>query len=148
MVHTSRVIAAILSMLFNQPMRSKELVNSVRKELEHVSPQMMYPILKKLENDDLIIREEISPKNIQYRISPKGRILVKEEIHKTTETLIAIIRHSVKHQEIIAEVLLADLSEKIDSPKLQDPEKRKILRNLFESELQRLIDKTALLLSQ
>lgn len=143
---SSRIVATILSILFNQPMRSNELVDSVTKELEDVSPQMVYPVLKRLEVEGYIVRNIISPKNIEYAINPKGQVFVKEEISKTRETLITIIRHSIKHQEIIAEVLLADLSDKVDSPKLQDPERRKLLRNIFEAELQSMIDKTAQLL--
>lgn len=142
---SSRILALILMILYSGPMRSSELIKEIRKELEDVSDQSIYNALKKMQETGLIRKVEIGPRNVEYEITEKGKALVEEEYLKTRDTLISLIRHSVRHEEILAEVLIADLLEKV--PKgLEDPHMIQVLRNHFRDQLEGMIASTTALL--
>lgn len=142
---SSRVLALILMILYSGPMRSSEIIEEVKKESEELSEQSVYNALKKMQENGLITKNERSPKNVEYTITNKGKDLVNEEYLKARDTLISVIRHSAKHEEILVGVLIADLLEKVPE-EWKAPEKTNALRNHFKDQLEGLITSTTVLI--
>jgi len=142
---SSRVLSLILMMLYSGPMRPSEIIEEATKESEELSEQSVYHALKKMQESGLVRKNERGPKNVEYEITDKGKELVNEEYFKARDTLISVVRHSVRKEDILVGVLIADLLEKIPA-EWKAPEKVDALRNHFKDQLEVMITSTTLLL--
>ena len=104
--------ALILTMMYEGPIRSRQIVKSVC-EVEEVSQPTVYSILKDLERRGLIKRIEISPRNVQYELTDRGRRLIEEEYLKAKETLLSTLRNLQNKNEIVLEILTEEVIKEI-----------------------------------
>ena len=88
---------------------SKELV----KEIDTVSEATACPILKKLAEDGFINKIEQSSPNVSYELADKGKTLVEEENIKALDTLVSIVRDLPTQKEIVVDVLVEDMLERL-----------------------------------
>ncbi len=118
-----REVATIMTKLYSGPKRSKELV----KEIDTVSEATAHSILKKLVEDGFINKIEQSSRNVSYELMDKGRSLVEEENIKARDTLVSIVRDIPTQKEIMVDVLLEGMLERLPA-RWRKEEKRNILR--------------------
>jgi DNA-binding PadR family transcriptional regulator len=104
-----REMAIVVNKLYNRTMMSKELV----KEIDTVSEATAHTILKKLEEDRFINKIEQSSRNVSYELADKGRRLVEEENIKARNTLVSIVRDLPARKEILVDVLLEEMLERL-----------------------------------
>jgi Predicted transcriptional regulators len=118
-----REMATIVTKLYSGPRRSKELV----KEIATVSEATAHSILKKLVEDGFVNKIEQSSRNVSYELADKGRSLVEEENIKARDTLVSIVRDLPTQKEIMVDVLLEGMLERLPAGWGKE-EKRNILR--------------------
>jgi DNA-binding PadR family transcriptional regulator len=118
-----REMATIVTKLYSGPRRSKELV----KEIGTVSEATAHSILKKLVEDGFVNKLEQSSRNVSYELADKGRRLVEEEKIKARDTLVDIVRDLPAQKEIMVDVFLEDMLERLPAGWRKE-EKRNILR--------------------
>jgi len=102
-------MAIVVNKLYNHPWMSKELV----KEIDTVSEATACPILKKLAEDGFINKIEQSSPNVSYELADKGKTLVEEENIKALDTLVSIVRDLPTQKEIVVDVLVEDMLERL-----------------------------------
>ena len=122
--------ADIMIELHRGAMRS----SNITKGMDSVSEPTIYSTLKELTEQGLIERIERSRRNVIYNLTEKGRKFVEEEHFKARETLMSAVRNLPGQDEIIADVLLEDILEKLPRG-WQAPEKRNVLKNALLEEI-------------
>jgi DNA-binding PadR family transcriptional regulator len=87
-----------LFLLFEKPCHGYELIKNVGKILERkISPGEMYPFLKKLEKNDLVISKKKGKRDKRvYRLSPKGKKFCKKMLYRFAELIEAAIEPKLK----------------------------------------------------
>jgi DNA-binding PadR family transcriptional regulator len=126
-----REMATVVTKLYSGPMRSKELV----KGIETVSEATAHSILKKLVEDGFINKIEQSRRNVSYELADKGRSLVEEENIKARDTLVSIVRDLPAQKEIMVDVLLEEMLERLPAGWRKE-EKRNILRGHLKKRIE------------
>ena len=130
-----REMAILVTKLYSGPMRSKELV----KEIDTVSGATTHSILKKLVEDGFINKIEQSSRNVSYELADKGRSLVEEENIKARDTLVSIVRDLPTQKEIMVDVLLEGMLERLPVGWRRE-EKRNILREHLKRRIEEVED--------
>lgn len=130
-----REVATIVTKLYSGPMRSKELV----KEIATVSNATVHSILKKLVEDGFINKIEQSSRNVSYELADKGKRLVEEENIKARDTLVSIVRDLPAQKEIMVDVLLEEMLERLPVGWRKE-EKRIILRGHLKRRIEEVAE--------
>lgn len=128
------VEALILVSTYESPVRSKRLIEKVQA-LEDLSEPTIYNILRNLDERGLIQRVEKSRRNVQYKLTEKGRKMVEEEQLKARETLLAAVRNSQDPEEIVFDLILEDVLKDLPE-EWRAPEKKKKVRRIVEEEIE------------
>lgn len=133
--------ALILTMMYEGPIRSRQIVKSVC-EVEEVSQPTVYSILKDLERRGLIKRIEISPRNVQYELTDRGRRLIEEEYLKAKETLLSTLRNLQNKNEIVLEILTEEVIKELPE-KWKRPESLEKIKRILKEEIELTIKRVA-----
>ncbi len=122
--------ADIMIELHRGAMRS----SNITKRMDSVSEPTVYSTLKEMTEQGLVERIERSRRNVIYNLTEKGRKFVEEEHFKARETLMSAVRNLPRQDEIIADVLLEYILEKLPR-EWQAPEKRNVLKTALLEEI-------------
>lgn len=129
----------VLVLLPGGTLKAYELVERVMN-IRNVSKQTIYSHLKRLSKDGYLERREISRKNVQYRLTPKGKMLAKEQCVKSEEAMQLMLRSFPYLDGIIAECLAMEIMESAPE-KLQKLEVRLKIKEFVANELKLMKEK-------
>lgn len=113
-----KIATDVMVKLYNGPMRSKALTDSVTQRFS-ISEPTAYALLKELVERGLIKKDKVAPKNVQYGLTSQGQDAVEKSYLNLREGLISVLRQSPARDIIILDVFVSDVESRFVERNIQ-----------------------------